>query len=114
MMLMQLLWSAVEPRPVPLLRLTRPLLAREAEREQRASPAEPQPAAAPDPKHGAQTEAERELIRENLHAIYSRVAPHKVGSVAALVSGWEGEERLLLAKVRSKWRRQLHDAPLTS
>ena len=97
----------------------RQLLAREAaaataEREQRPPPAEPQPAAAPDPKHGAQTEAERELIRENLQAIYSRVAPHKVDSVAALVEEWEGEERLLLAKVRSKWRRQLHDAPLTS
>ena len=38
----------------------------------------------------------------------------KVDSVAALVKEWKGEERLLLAKVRSKWRRQLHDAPLTS
>ena len=54
-------------------------------------------------KHAVKDHEERELVRKILLDLYHRMRPEKVGDVDGLMKEWEGEERLLLAKVRAKY-----------
>ena len=54
-------------------------------------------------KFGAKDKAEKDIIREVLTHLYLTVRPDKAGDVDGLLKEWEGEERLLLAKVRAKY-----------
>ena len=82
-----------------------------AEAEARAE-AEAEAEAEPEPehywdlvrhKHAVKDHEERELVRQILLDLYHRMRPEKVGDVDGLMKEWEGEERLLLAKVRAKY-----------
>ena len=61
-------------------------------------------------KFGARDNAEREVVRELLLHTYHSARPEKAKDVDALLGEWEGEERLLLAKVKAKYQGALGPA----
>ena len=54
-------------------------------------------------RHAANGGEERELIAREIRDIFHNYNPRKLADVDGLVEEWDGEERLLLAKVRAKY-----------
>ena len=52
--------------------------------------------------YAAKDKDEKEVIRELLRHLYLTSRPEKAKDVDGLLEEWEGEERLLLAKVKAK------------
>ena len=53
--------------------------------------------------HAANGNEEREIIARAIRDIFHNYNPRKLADVDELVEQWQGEERLLLAKVRAKY-----------
>eukprot|EP01046_Picozoa_sp_COSAG06_P043084 COSAG06_NODE_5592_length_3377_cov_10.967663_3_plen_331_part_00 len=53
--------------------------------------------------HAVQSGDELETVRELMLHIYEQHNPRKIDDVDRLLKEWEGEERLLLAKIRAKY-----------
>ena len=53
--------------------------------------------------HGVEKDEELDSIREVMIHIYQQHNPRKIDDVDRLLGEWQGEERLLLAKIRAKY-----------
>eukprot|EP01043_Picozoa_sp_COSAG02_P039632 COSAG02_NODE_3145_length_7289_cov_10.121280_2_plen_215_part_00 len=53
--------------------------------------------------HGVEKDDELDTIREIMMHIYQQHNPRKINDVDRLLGEWQGEERLLLAKIRAKY-----------
>jgi hypothetical protein len=78
--------------------------AREAVRErEEAEAAKAKVAAVERAIHAASGEEELAMIIQELREIFHNCNPRKLADIGVLMEEWEGEERLLLGKVRAKY-----------